>query len=395
MSPLSLYVHIPFCVRRCSYCSFYHVPPTEDTEAAFVDVLKEEIRSRLGRQGDPVALRTVYFGGGSPSVLRERSWAQVFDSLQPYISNVDTVEITCELNPEDVTDGLLEFLRARGVNRVSLGVQSMDPAAQKRLERCTPSENARAIEAVTGRFANVSFDVLLGIPDGGRGQRRALRPIGRLRPRRGLERTIATLARSRPAHFSVYCLEQGGDLGGDARFFEGVDPDRSAEEYLYVCDYLAALGYRHYEVSNFALPGQESKHNRCYWEGGDYIGLGPGAHSYVDGRRFHNIPSLRVYLAHAAASPERVRVVDHRDGASVETERLMLALRTAEGAPVEWLDCEGDGFDDILKNGLARIEGRKAPRFKLSDRGFLVLNDILLRLRTAEGGRVAADAEHD
>lgn len=366
MPTLSLYVHIPFCKRRCPYCTFYHVPKCSDSEAAFVGTLLAEVERTLGAYVEGVDIGTVYFGGGTPSIITKASWARIFGALGPYLSDNTTDEVTCEFNPEDVTLDLLDFFTAAGVNRISLGIQTMDEVAQKQLGRCSPEVNRRAIESALDRYPNVSFDVLLGVPHRGA---------------TSLERTIAELADYRPAHLSVYCLERGGDLeAGVERFFEDVDPDRTAVEYLRVCDRLEQHGYRHYEVSNFALPGFESRHNRVYWEGGDYLGLGPGAHSYVTGRRFHNPPSIDDYLARAGTGVDAGRVYDDPTAEEREMERLMLQLRTSGGVVVEGLRCSDDVVNGILEDGLAVVDG---GRLMLTNRGYLVLNDIVLRLLAA------------
>jgi len=352
---LSLYIHVPFCTRRCSYCSFYHVQ-SQEHERAFVRRLEADLAAALGELRGRTPLETVFIGGGTPSVLDPESLERLFAALAPWVSSEQTRETTMELNPEDVTDGLLDRVAGYGVNRISLGVQSMHPLAQKVLSRCPPESNREAIGRVVQRFDNVSFDVLLGIPG---------REPGDLRD------TIIELAGFSPAHFSVYGLEPGGDMSGEVeRFFTAVDPDRSVEEYLIVCEHLAGEGYRHYEVSNWARPGRESFHNRVYWGGGDYLGMGPAAHSCIDGRRFYNPPSLATWLA---SGSDGVRVED--PGADTPLERMMLGLRTADGVPAEW--CDGRIVDDLTAAGLAV---REDERVCLTDRGFLVLNDIVCRL---------------
>jgi oxygen-independent coproporphyrinogen-3 oxidase len=365
MSALALYVHIPFCRRRCPYCSFYHVRPRD--EGAFSEAMATEASDSLASFSPPARLGSVYFGGGTPSVLSRSSWQRVFDAIAPYLAEPAAPrEITCEVNPEDVTEGRLDDIASLGVNRISLGIQSMDPDAQRLLGRCTPEVNRRAIDAVVSRFDNVSFDVLLGVPG---------------RDRASLGRTIDELIGRGPAHFSVYCLEEGGDMAGQAReFFSAVDPDHAAEEYLDVCARLRAAGYRHYEVSNFARPGLESSHNRTYWDGGDYLGLGPAAHSLVGGRRFHNPPSLELYLAGAGRPASERWIFDDVDPQQRRIERVMLSLRTDRGVPLEALSCPQHAIDGILGKSLAEVAG---GRLRLTDRGFLLLNEIILRL--AEG----------
>lgn len=362
MRVLSLYVHVPFCTRRCSYCSFYHVARSDGPSGVdgFIDAVVEEIDVAVDTIGG-ARFSTVFLGGGTPSVLGEESLERLFDAIDPHMTGDATAEVTCELNPEDVTADLLALLARRGVNRVSLGVQSLDAAAQRVLKRCSPDTNRRAIGLALDRFDNVSFDVLLGIP-GSSVETTA--------------HTVGELAGLRPAHFSVYCLEPGGDMGHEvAAFFEGVDPERSADEYLLVCAELARRGYRHYEISNFARAGFESAHNRVYWSGQDYLGVGPGAHSSIDGIRFHNEPSISHYLALGGADRIAARVVDPAGAEALE--RTMLALRTDRGLPLAEATCDRSEIDALVESGLARVSG---DRLVLTDRGFLMTNEVVLRV---------------
>jgi oxygen-independent coproporphyrinogen-3 oxidase len=267
------------------------------------------------------------------------------------------------VNPEDVTDDLLESIAALGVNRLSIGVQSMDANVQALLGRCPPEVNRRAITSAGRQFNNLSFDVLLGVP-------------GREAP--SLEKTMDELIEFAPDHFSLYCLEPGGDLGKAAeRFFDAVDMDHSADEYLRVCERLKKAGFHHYEVSSFARPERESAHNRVYWDGGDYVGLGPAAHSYVGGRRFHNPPSLDRYLACAGLPGEDRWIFDDTGPEEAKTERLMLSLRTDKGIALEGLSCPEATINGILEEGFAEVSG---GRLRLTDHGFLLLNEIALRI---------------
>lgn len=361
MRVLSLYIHVPFCTRRCSYCSFFHVPRNAELESAYTDALESELDEFARVLGD-LRLRTVFIGGGTPSVLSRAAMGRVFDAVSRYTESGVMTEVTCELNPEDVDDELLAFLSDRGVDRISVGVQSMDPHAQRILKRCDPKTNARAIERVMRRFSNVSFDVLLGIPGSTPHQVAA---------------TLESLVAHGPTHFAVYCLEPGGDMEREVEsFLAEVDPEQSADEYLYTCSVLRGRGYAHYEVSNFALPGYESAHNRVYWEGGDYLGIGPGAHSFVDGRRFHNAPSMSDYLSRRGRDRASARVYDG-EGAGGSLEKVMLALRTARGMPRAQARCDDQTLSDLAASGL--VETRDG-RIALTDRGFLVMNDLVLEI---------------
>jgi oxygen-independent coproporphyrinogen-3 oxidase len=270
-------------------------------------------------------------------------------------------EFTVEMNPEDVTREMVVFLRGLGVNRASLGIQSMDAVGQKVLKRCAPGINTRAIEIVTGELDNVSFDVLLGVPK--------TSPAD-------LDHTLSALLAYRPRHLSVYGLEAGGDMSHEVeRFFAAVDPDRVADEYLQACRTLAEAAYRHYEVSNFAMPGYESVHNRVYWENGDYLGLGPAAHSALGGRRFWNEPSLDLYLSRTGPEHVRARMVD--EGGDDAVEKTMLALRTDRGAPRSALTPDEAVIESFRRDGLITVD---ADTVRATDRGYLVLNELVIHL---------------
>ncbi len=312
----------------------------------------------LGEIG-PVSLRTIFVGGGTPTVLERHEWERVVAALAPHVPAHGVEEFTVEMNPEDVDLDLVNFLHGLGVNRASLGIQSMHEVGQKVLKRCTPEINERAIDIVQNRFDNVSFDVLLGVPKTGIADLRA---------------TLIRLVAKSPAHLSIYGLEPGGDMGDEVeRFFRAVDPDRVADEYLEACGLAEAAGFGHYEVSNFALPRRESLHNRVYWDGGDYLGVGPAAHSSIDGKRFSNAPSIDAYAARHGEEHLAARL--HDEGGDARLEAIMLALRTDRGIARDV--CDTNAVTELVDEGLARVD---EERVRLTDRGYLVLNDVVLRL---------------
>jgi oxygen-independent coproporphyrinogen-3 oxidase len=359
MRQISLYIHVPFCTRRCSYCSFYHVPAGHSREGAFVDALTSEIAAAFAQIDEPFELRTVFVGGGTPTVLGDALWQKIVVAIAPAFPSGGPQEFTVEMNPEDVLPERVRFLAGLGVNRASLGIQSMHPVGQKVLKRCTPDVNRHAIDVVQGVFDNVSFDLLLGVPKTTPADLAA-----------GLEELLAY----QPRHLSVYGLEPGGDMSHEVeRFFGAVDPDRIADEYLGVCDTLRARGFGHYEVSNFARPGFESLHNRTYWDGGEYLGVGPAAHSALNGRRFWNQPALDAYLGRQGGEHLAARVWD--EAVDEPVERVMLALRTDRGAPAAWFQpARVSAFAD---DGLLEL---RDGRVQATARGFLMLNDLVLRL---------------
>jgi oxygen-independent coproporphyrinogen-3 oxidase len=370
MRSFSLYIHVPFCARSCPYCSFYHVTHSGKTEQAFVDAACEEMRRIPGELGREFRLRSVYIGGGTPSVLSENSLRMLRSALDPLMSTGRRPEFTFELNPEDVSESLLRCLLGMGVNRISLGVQSMDESAQKKLRRSPPAANERALSFVRRYFDNINVDFLAGIPSVGL---------------ESVEMTMRKLAEYQPEHFSVYCLERGeGERPGCDAFFADVNPGSMVDQYLFACAFLREGGYRHYEVSNFALPGRESLHNLAYWSGDDYVGIGPAAHSYVNGRRYCNQASLEGYLSCAARGKTAVRTYDDGDYDRL-LERVMLALRTDRGMPLAWIAPYSPFVEELVERGLATTSG---GRLILSDKGFLLLDEIVLRI--CEDGRSGA-----
>jgi len=335
-----------------------------------VAALVREIRAALAQTGGNRTLHTVFVGGGTPTVLGQELLRDLFGAVAPWTSTEDTREITVEVNPEDVTAELLDVLASLGVNRVSVGMQSMSPTGQATLGRCTPETNRRALSSVADRFENFSVDVLLGVPGESTGE---------------VTDTLTVALEFRPPHVSAYCLERGGDVdAATGQFFESVDPEALAPAYLEACRLLAARGYTHYEVSNFAQPGRESLHNCAYWTGSDYVGVGPGAHSFVDGRRFSNPPSLQQYLGRPRHNPLDGRVFDARDDEAVRLERLMLGLRTRTGLPRAACRCDDTEIRTLHDEGL--LECFDGNRVRLSDSGYLILDEILFRIDARAAG---------
>lgn len=322
---MNLYIHVPFCARRCSYCDFAiavrsRVPSREFTEAV--------LREWSGIQEDPgwaesPGLDTVYFGGGTPSRLDPAAIAALLQGLQRDRALAPGAEVTLEANPDDVTPEAATAWRAAGVNRVSLGVQSFDAAVLAWMHRTHTAEQARAAVATLRQagFDNLSLDLIYALPT----------PPGRDWAA-DLDQALAL----EPEHLSCYGLsvEPRTPLGRWTARGEtpGVDEARYAEEFLYLHAALRERGWDHYEVSNAARPGFRARHNAGYWAGAPYLGLGPSAHSATAGERRWN---LREYAAWRSAIEEGRSVVEgteRLDPAQRRLETLYLGLRTAEGA---------------------------------------------------------------
>ncbi|GAB6110992.1 radical SAM family heme chaperone HemW [Desulfomicrobium salsuginis] len=367
-----LYVHVPFCVRKCGYCAFHSGPFSAPEAERYVELVLRELDCRgkaLGRR----AVETVYIGGGTPSLLTP---AQIGAILEGAASRFDLeagAEITLEANPESaLKTGFLAAVRALGVNRLSLGVQSLRDDLLATLGRSHDAARARlaAREARESGFANLSLDMIWGLP--GQDVSAWLADLA----------GIVALA---PEHISCYglSLEEGAPLAEsvDAGRLSLPDEEEGARMYLEGSAYLESEGFGHYEISNYARPGRESRHNRGYWSGRDYLGLGPAAVSTLDGRRWANPAGLDEYARTAAIGAER-------EGTEILTadvrrqEMVMLALRTRDGLDLqEFMAATGIEFprrdpavERLRSSGLVRLG---AGRLQLTREGMLVSNSVI------------------
>ena len=284
--PEGLYVHIPFCATKCPYCDFNTYAGIESQMEPYLAALRKEIELWGAVLGGP-RLETVFFGGGTPSYLPPGSLGMLLDAVRGSFGLAVEAEITAEANPDDLHADKLESLLEAGVNRLSIGVQSLDDDLLRLLGRRHSA--GEALEAFTtarsAGFDNVSIDLMYGLPD------QTLEQWGA---------TLATALGMRPSHISMYCLtlEGGTPMERDAAAgrVSVPDGDLAADMYLMAEVQTAEAGYRHYEISNWAMPGRESRHNLLYWRNRPFLGVGPGAHSYLDGHRFHNLRSPREYI---------------------------------------------------------------------------------------------------
>jgi oxygen-independent coproporphyrinogen III oxidase len=327
-----VYLHVPFCVRRCSYCDFAIAIRKRIPAREYVDAVLEELRllgmtdpgRELGDSEDS-GLETIYFGGGTPSLLPPDAVARVLTSLRdafPVTSSRDAVEVTLEANPEDVTPDAATAWRHAGINRVSLGAQSFDDRVLRWMHRS--HDAARIGDAVrTLRAAgidNISLDLIFALPTA----------LGRDWAR-DLELALAL----RPEHLSLYGLtvEPRTPL---ARWISrgaaaAPDDERYAAEYLLAHARLAACGYQFYEVSNAAREGRRSRHNSAYWSGRPYAGLGPAAHSFDGATRRWNLSAWEAYRRAVAAGQCPVASHETLTDEQMELERVYLALRSCGG----------------------------------------------------------------
>jgi oxygen-independent coproporphyrinogen III oxidase len=324
-----VYLHVPFCGRRCTYCDFSIAVRREVPVRAFIDAILAEVVTR--RIEPNQELRTLYLGGGTPSKLGGAGIAELLDRLLPKLVGADFstyphgIEITVEANPEDVSEEAAQAWVRAGVNRVSLGVQSFDPGVLGWMHRGHGPEAAgTAVQLLrSSGLTNISLDLIFALPSD---------------QRRDWSRDLALALALEPTHLSLYGLtvEPHTPLGRwrDRGAVDEAPEERYEAEFLEAHRTLAGAGFEHYEVSNFGRPGHHSRHNSAYWTGVPYLGLGPSAHGFAAGERRWNIPALAAWEASVLGGSDPMEGSETIGPAEAMAEEVYLGLRTAGGLPV-------------------------------------------------------------
>ena len=345
-----LYIHVPFCVKKCPYCDFYSLPFTESRAEEYKNAVVRNLLRYNNEQFD-----TVYFGGGTPSLLY-RHIAEILSNVN-YTCNA---EITAEFNPESAGKEVLEELKSAGINRLSIGVQSLDNAELNALGRrhsANEAKNAILLANKAG-FENISADLMLGVLN---------------QTERSLEQTIDELCGLPITHVSAYLLKIEENTVFGKRYNEIADKlpneDKQAELYLRAVEALEKRGFIQYEISNFAKSGYESRHNLKYWRAEEYVGIGPSAHSYYKGKRYAVPKRLDKFLESEFQTEEITEEFPDR-----EEERVMLGLRLCEGIELRE---EISARLRFIPREYYRISG---GRLSLTPKGFLVSNEIIAEL---------------
>jgi oxygen-independent coproporphyrinogen-3 oxidase len=365
---LGLYVHVPFCTKRCGYCSFNTAPVEDGAMARYLEALHREI-DLLGALpwASRVRLATIFLGGGTPSLLAAEELAAMLARVRARFAVAADAEITVECNPESVTRAKLEGYRAAGVNRLSLGVQSLDDSILPRLGRLHDARGARAAfeAAREAGCANVSLDLMYGLP----GLELA-----------GWTRAVEAVLDWRPDHLSAYGLTlDAGSLWGAAGVPGLPTEQEQVDQYWQLAQAAAARGLEHYEISNYARPGARSRHNQIYWHAAEYLAAGPGACGFVGRVRYANVKATARYCQTLADGALPVAAAERLSPRQRLAERLILGLRTADGVPAPWLE--------------ARLDATRSLRGRVEtwrDRGLLV--DVGDRVRLTEAGFLLSDA---
>ena len=369
--PFALYIHIPFCARRCGYCDFntYTIAELggdESIEKQYVDALVKEIALARSIVGDQ-QVTTIFFGGGTPTLLPSSEIARILDAVQLQFRLSDDVEITTEANPDSVTAESLRELRAAGINRISFGVQSTTPHVLQTLDRThNPAQVPNVVHAARDAgFTHISVDLIYGTP----GETIV-----------EWEESVRSLLTLPIDHISAYSLivEEGTKLGAQVRrgALAMPDEDLNADKYIVADDLFTAAGFAWYEVSNWAKPGGACKHNEMYWKNNDWWGLGAGAHSHVDGVRWWNkkLPAAYIKQLQEESSPALAREILTDEERSFE--ELMLGIRTREGLPLSLVSHSAAAV--ALADGNLEAEQYEMGRVVLTRSGRLIA-DALLR----------------
>ena len=353
---ISLYIHIPFCARKCDYCSFYSV--TDNCKEQYVDALERA----LAYHGKKQKTATVYIGGGTPSLISPALLERVFSAVYDNFDIDKSAEITIEANPESFSRDFALTAKNFGVNRLSLGVQSFDDKELASVGRLHDSKGAKdALSLACDMFENISCDLIFGLP---------------YQTEKSFESSLDTACKSGVNHISCYNLQV--EHGTPIYQKQIAVPDEEIQEKLYflACEKLEQNGYEHYEISNYAKKGFESRHNSSYWTGADYIGIGPSAHSKLGNMRFYYDADICKFIS---------KKDFEFDGGERITdplfEKIMLGLRTSRGIPADILKKSAAYVARLEKSGFAVV---KNGRVILTDKGFYLSNTIISDITAKE-----------
>ena len=369
-----IYIHIPFCKQRCNYCAFYSTTLYNIREK-YVDALCKEIVMRK-EYAACAAIETIYFGGGTPSTLTMEQLQRICDTIYATYPVSDTAEVTIECNPDDLIPDFLAQLKELPFNRISMGVQSFNDTQLKRLGRRHNADKARQAvgNARKAGYENISIDLIFALPGSTTAE---------------WEHDLDSAIELRPDHISAYNLtyEEGTLLHralerGD---FSELSEEENIEQFQMLIAKLKEAGYRHYEISNFALPGRESRHNSSYWNDTPYIGCGAAAHSYNGTSRQWNIADIREYIKGIENNNPNFEIEE-----LTEEERyndtILTRLRTAKGIPLEWMK---EKFNDRLNRYLQQMTEKEIAlgnlkeeegHLSLTEKGIFISDAVIREL---------------
>ncbi|HVB63384.1 MAG TPA: radical SAM family heme chaperone HemW [Nitrolancea sp.] len=376
-APFGIYLHIPFCGRICPYCDFNRYIHQEHLMPSYVDALIGEMDLTRAKHG-PLRAETIFFGGGTPSLLEPAQVAQIIDGLRQHFAIDPDAEVTLEANPERLDAAKLVGFRAAGINRISLGVQTQQPHGLRVLGRAhKPEVPERALrQARAAGFDNLSLDFIFGWPGQTLDDWRS---------------DLQTMLEWQPEHLSLYSLivEPGTPYHEAVRTGKliPVDDDTTADMYEMAIEQLGNAGWQQYEVSNWARePGLESRHNAIYWRNGQYLGLGAGAHGHIDGIRASKLRLPTKYIASVNAGKLPIDFSETIDAPTAMAETMMLGLRLLQDGVSEpaFAERHGHPLREVYGAQISSLEQLNllhwdGDRLKLTHRGLLLANDVAER----------------
>ena len=367
MKKFGIYIHVPFCESKCPYCDFYSRPPKSagKDKNEYIREYTAGVKSRLVSYakiyGDRV-VDTIYFGGGTPSVLGADALSDILSEIKNIYKVSENAEITCEANPCSVDEEFFTKLKNSGFNRLSMGLQSANEDELRLLGRRHTAEEAAEKVRIAQKvgFDNISLDLMIALPN---------------QTKEKLKKSIDFCASLYVQHISSYILKIEENTVFGKKGVQTLDDEETADMYLFMVDELEKLGYKQYEISNFAKENFEARHNTRYWRDEEYLGIGPAAHSFMDGKRFYFERSLADFLS--GKNP-----IEDGSGGDIE-EKIMLKLRLTEGISERDLIGFEDGkavFDKLIKaakllpKNLIKIDNGV---ISLTAEGFLVSNSVI------------------
>ena len=323
MNNPGLYIHIPFCHSKCSYCDFFSTPAMLQYQDRYISALLKEVELRKHEMSKP--FDTVYIGGGTPSILSKEAMSMLLKGIKKYVPD-NIREFTIEVNPEDVTAELLDLYASFGVNRISMGVQTFDDESLKLISRRHTSEKAcEAINLLRIHNMNYSCDLIYGLPTGN----------SKNTSFEVFSNSLEQLLSFNPPHFSAYLLSFEHSTKMFAQRERGEIVEISDEEaiktYQYLCDTAKSAGYNHYEISNFAIPGKEAIHNSKYWNLTPYLGVGCSAHSFDGKLRRYNPNKIVTYIDTVLNTSNTFYITEETDAIEQYNDLIITALRTSNG----------------------------------------------------------------
>jgi len=327
---LAFYIHIPYCIKRCGYCDFNTYTPAElqitselkDISNSYIDLLISEIKSARIEVGESAVIPSIFFGGGTPSLMQASDIGRVISTIKDQFNLAKDVEITLETNPDTVTKEKLAQFLAAGVNRLSFGMQSAVPHVLATLDRTHNPDNLPQVTkwAKEVGYKEISVDLIYGTPG---------------ESKEDWQRSIDAALSLPITHISAYALivEEGTKLAAQIKRGEvgNVDDDLSADKYIMADQAFTSAGFNWYELSNWAKPNSQSRHNIFYWLGKNWWGAGPGAHSHLNGRRFWNVKHPNLYKERIIKGESAVAEFENLESIQIESERLMLSIRLPSG----------------------------------------------------------------